>query len=444
MAVSGKQIEMSCYNTFILFVAAWMFVFIGNPCTVLAQLYRQPARIPLQPFQPNPSPSLQLSRPAPNVLPNMRSGSAANASENAGRISSETDSLNIPNRNSRSPSNALASLSRPDSLQRLMPQMFADSPAAPLSVVINDGLIATTDLPLAGGARRMKVASNNRALPQDRVILQFQDFVNAYTADASQFIVGPASRTIDLNLYTLGFEKTFLDGNASLDVRMPFANQLELATPNFGVEGGTIGNLNAKLKLALISEQNYCFSVGSGFEVPTGSSVSFQGNGIPYIVNNDAFFIQPFLAYEERLNTWFFNAFASTDIAMNGNRFRVDLIGQPVLGRINDQILGVASVGGGKWLFFDSESKRLHGFALLSELHYTTTLQDSDAVSDLFIFQLATVSNVANRSDHLNLTIGGHLALGLTSLRFGYVQPLRNGDDQLFDHEFNVQFNRLF
>jgi len=325
-----------------------------------------------------------------------------------------------------------------------MPQMFADSPSAPLSVTVNDGLIATTDLPLAGGARRMKVAANNRALPQDRIIFEYQLFVNALNADASRFRVGPSSRTIDLHQYTVGFEKIFADGLASIDVRIPFTNKLELATPNFGVEGGQIGNLNAKLKGVVLSDETYCFSVGTGIEAPTGSSVSFQGNGFQYIVNNDAFFFQPFLAYEERVGDWFFNAFSSLDFALNGNRFRNAFIGQPVLGQINDQTLGICSIGGGRWLSFDPSRRTVKGFALSSELNYTTTLQDSDSVQDSIFFQTVTVQNIANRSDHLNLTIGGNLALASSSLRFGFVQPLRTGDDRLFDQEFKVQFNRLF
>lgn len=420
-----------------------IFVGIGNPGELFAQLDTQPAPAPSSSLQPRQVPVV----PNPPLIapPDSLDGLAPNIGS-----SGPADVIDLPSstgmrRNARSSSDTFARLSRLDSLQRFMPQMFADSPAASLSVVVNDGLMATTDLPLAGGARRMKVAANNRALPQDRIIFQYQCFVNALTVDASRFRVGPASRTIDLNQYTVGFEKTFADGLASVDVRMPFTNQLELATPNFGAVGGQIGNLNAKLKAVLSSDQTYCFSAGTGFEIPTGSSVSFQGNRVQYIVENDAFFLQPFLAYEERVDDWFFNGFASVDVALNGNRFQNAFIGRPVLGRINDQTLGTISAGVGRWICFDPDRCYLNGFALTSELNYTTTLQDSDSVSDVFpAFQSTMVQNVSNRSDHLNLTIGGHLAFGYSSLRFGFVQPLRMGDDRLFDHEFNVQFNRTF
>lgn len=428
------RVNASIYS-FVAFVA--LTLTISKP--VCAQLVPQTQPAPIEGFQ---SPN-RFSVPGLTV-PELSNGLTRIPSEGRRSVSGDSALTLVSRSDGRMRSDLLLGLSKLDTLQRSMPQMFADSPAAPLSVIVNDGLIATTDLPLAGGARRMKVAANNRALPQDRIIFQYQLYANALNADASRFNVGPDSRTIDLHQYTIGFEKTFADGLASIDIRMPFTNQLDLATPNFGVDGGTIGNLNAKLKAALLSDQNYCFSVGAGFEAPTGSSVSFQGNGIQYIVENDAFFLQPFLAYEERFGDWFLNAFSSIDVALNGNRFRDAFVGGPVLGRINDQTLGTLSLGAGRWIHLDPSRSVMNGFAVSSELHYTTTLQDADFVSDNFFIQTSTVTNIAARSDHLNYTLGGNLLLGSTSLRFGFVQPLRSGDDKLFDHEFNVQCNRLF
>lgn len=426
---------------FSIFVAAICFVLswgLSNSC--FAQSRSQQG---LAPYPNLPSP---YSRGAPPLeAPNSPTVPTPNFGQDGPNYGDNSaPSTMVSRSDSRRASDLLARLRRLDSLQHSMPQVFADSPAASLSVSINDGLIATSDLPLAGGARRMKVAANNRALPQDRIILQYQLFAGALTADASQFIVGPDSRTIALDQYTVGFEKTFASGLASIDVRMPFTNQLALATPNFGVEGGQIGNFNAKLKVALLSDQTFCFSAGTGFEVPTGSSVKFQGNGFQYVVDNDAFFLQPFLAYEKRLGDWFFNSFSELDVALNGNRFRNDFLGQPGLGLINEQTLGMLSIGGGRWLRFDPNRRIVNGIAVLSELNYTTTLQDSDLVKESYVLQTIMVQNVSNRSDHLNLTVGGHLAIGSSSLRFGFVQPLRTGDDRLFNQELNVQFNRLF
>ncbi|WP_146459625.1 hypothetical protein [Rubripirellula tenax] len=264
------------------------------------------------------------------------------------------------------------------------------------------------------------------------------------TADASRFRVLPDTKTIDLHQYTLSFEKTFADGLASIDIRMPFANQLALDTPNFGSEGGRIGNLNGKLKFLFLSNEDFALSGGIGLDIPTGSDFAFQGNGLQYRVSNDAFFVQPFLAYEERFDQWFVNVFSSLDVALNGNTFRRDQVARSADGKINDQTLLILSAGAGRWVWTTPGSTLLDGVAIVSELHYTTTLQDSDSVADSFFIQNVSVSNLSNRSDHLNFTVGSHLAFGLSSLRFGYVQPLRGGDDRVFDSELSVQFNRVF
>jgi hypothetical protein len=302
------------FNRFVFVIIALSIPFLMPVSPVSAQFAPQQRSAPVQ-----SAPVLGPASPPALTVPNSPIIATPRFGETLPPFENVAPSTLASIASTRSSSDLLSRLSRLDSLQRSMPQMFADSPAAPLSVVVNDGLIATTDLPLAGGARRMKVAANNRALPQDRVIFQYQMFVSALSADASRFNVGPDSRTINLHQYTIGFEKTFAEGMASIDVRMPFTNQLELATPNFGAEGGQIGNLNVKLKAALFADETYCFSAGMGFEAPTGSPVTFQGNGSQYVVDNEAFFLQPFLAYEERFGDWFVNAFTALDIALNGN-----------------------------------------------------------------------------------------------------------------------------
>ncbi len=399
-----------------------------------------PSAIPTQqnPVQGAPNPV------APNpIAPGLRPLAPFNAAPSNRSSSNVVPPPLNPTPISRNPNSLLSGPTSFDYRPRVMPHVFSDSPSATLRLTVFDGLLATSDLPLAGGARRMKVATDNRALPQDRILLIYQKYADALTADASRFRVGPAARTTDLDQWTLGYEKSFYYGLLSLDVRMPVTNSLELATPNFGVAGGHVGNLNVKFKAALIADQDMCLSVGTGWELPTGSSVSFQGNGQQYVLENDAYFIQPFIAYEERYDLWFLNAFASIDAATNGNRLRRNFVGAPNVGSVNEQTLAIASIGAGRWLFLDETRPIIQGFALTSELHYTTTLQDTD-----FVFQQAgqivAVFNQANRNDHLSITVGGQLQVGLTSFRFGFVQPLRSGDDKLFEHEFNIQINRLF
>ena len=91
------------------------------------------------------------------------------------------------------------------------------------------------------------------------------------------------------------------------------------------------------------------------------------------------------------------------------------------------------------------------------ELHYTTTLENSDVnqasipvtqiqrppgippttlTTDVFL------GSLSNRTDLLNLTAGSHFLIGeRSSLGIAVVVPLRDGDDSAFDCELNVIFN---
>jgi len=82
---------------------------------------------------------------------------------------------------------------------------------------------------------------------------------------------------------------------------------------------------------------------------------------------------------------------------------------------------------------------------LLTELHYTTTLEDADSVSGLGTRTAFTFGNSANRVDLLDLTVGVHAEIAeRTTCRVAGVVPLRRGDDRSFDSEVQVQLERRF
>ncbi|MFO0012721.1 MAG: hypothetical protein ACK553_08270, partial [Planctomycetota bacterium] len=80
------------------------------------------------------------------------------------------------------------------------------------------------------------------------------------------------------------------------------------------------------------------------------------------------------------------------------------------------------------------------------ELHYTSTIQDSDVLALPPGGPLGgQLSNEVNRLDLLNLTSGIHAQLGpMSSLRVGAIVPLRQAPDRVFDSEIQVSFNRKF
>jgi hypothetical protein len=95
-----------------------------------------------------------------------------------------------------------------------------------------------------------KVADDNSPLPQDRVGFRFNYFHNAVsiTGLSSETILAPErslngfirptqTKDYDYNLYTFNFEKTFLSGQASAEVRLPIRTTL---SSRLGYSVGTI------------------------------------------------------------------------------------------------------------------------------------------------------------------------------------------------------------
>ena len=87
------------------------------------------------------------------------------------------------------------------------------------------------------------IGDDENPRPQDRLYFEFNYFNDAST---------PTTR-IDLSRETFGFEKTFLDGNASIGVRVPFYD----TSGDFSLDDSDdVGDLTIILKYALINNRS--------------------------------------------------------------------------------------------------------------------------------------------------------------------------------------------
>ncbi len=329
-----------------------------------------------------------------------------------------------------------------------IPSMFGHFYASGLTFIGFDGLIAFTDVPLAGGCGRTKVAENNKALTQDRAYIRYNHYHQALTADASQFIVGPDRRVFDLDICTVGAEFTFRDRLWSLEARMPFAGRMEFSTPNFSVAGGEIGNIALILKRMLYQSGNVSVAAGLGVDLPTGSSARGHVNLTEYRVRNDAVHLLPFAGFVYAPESpYFLQGFFQLDVPANGHRISTDdlIFGPSDSGVFTEQTLLHLDLALGRWLFRNPDAAWLTGMAFVGELHYMTTLNDTDLVADVGAMTLLIFTNSANHVDLLDFTIGLHTELrSNTLLRVGSVFPLRTGNDRSFDAELQVQLERRF
>ncbi|HEV8062790.1 MAG TPA: hypothetical protein VGP68_23120 [Gemmataceae bacterium] len=124
------------------------------------------------------------------------------------------------------------------------------------------------------------ISDNESPKPQDRVFVDFNYF-NEATAGSTR---------LDIYRETFGFEKTFLDGNASVGLRVPIVQ----ANPDISeISGDALGDISVILKYAIINDQPAGKVVSAGLVVtaPTGKS-------IPTVVGDiHPTLIQPFFGY---------------------------------------------------------------------------------------------------------------------------------------------------
>lgn len=344
--------------------------------------------------------------------------------------------------------------------------MFGDSigPGATLSLteLTIPGVNGEIDLPLTGALSRLNVSDFNKALPVDRVFFNYNHFHNAlrrsYITETSTGIFANGDyRSIDR--YTFGFEKTFFDGQSSLEVRLPllgnssFSTTPDPLTPDAttSVSTGAIGNVSLILKQLLYADDNGSFAAGLGIETPTGDDTQARANAARYTVENDAVHLHPWIGFLSHPGGEFFmNGFVHLDVPLNGNDLRRTGVGGAPLtsgpiGEFNEQTVLRLDLSGGVWLIGPYDTGNFRSLAGIVELHYATALNDTDRVTAVDGTTTAVVFNRRNRFDVLNLTAGlqGQFFDG-TFIRVAASAPLRQPDDRFFDAEVLFSVMQLY
>ena len=346
-----------------------------------------------------------------------------------------------------------------------LPNMFGDLGLATAMIDIKRGADGTAgfssniDLPTAGGSRRVKISENDSPIPVDRVFFNYNHFHNLFQLSEQPAIgpgLPPTIRQVSIDRYTVGVEKTMAEGQYSVELRLPFNGTFDEQLQTVGVDGGNIGNLALVFKSLLYSDGEAAVGAGLGIDTPTGSDTIGRIGQTNLRFNNQSLHLLPYIGFLVAPGdpTWgwndgvFLSGFAQIDIATDGNSVNVlppGGGGALSLGKFNEQNLAFLDLGLGYWLYRNPYAERLTGLAVVSELHYTTSLQDTDVLALNLPGGNVTVASRGNRFDVLNGTIGMQMLLfELSSLRVAGVFPLRSEDQRFFDSEVQVQFNRRF
>jgi hypothetical protein len=348
-----------------------------------------------------------------------------------------------------------------------VPNMFGDlggstsivrivEPPKPGLPRISDG---TFKLPVGGGGSRIgKISENDSPIPQDRIFFGYNHFHNAFELiETPRLPPGPAQiRQEPIDRYTLGLEKTFFEGQTSVEVRMPLVGGLDAETDSFAVQSKSVGNLTVVLKSLLYMDDATAVGAGVAIETPTGNDLNSRLGTVNLRFQNEAVHFLPYVGFIWSAgdpqwgwgNGLFLSGFAQVDINAASNA--VDVIGPQglpagTLGRLTDQNLAFFDIAAGYWLFRDPGAPRITGIAAITELHYTTTLQDADRIAGQANGTDVVINETSGRFDVLNGTVGVQFLLfDAASLRVAGVFPIGDEDRRLFDSEVQVQFNRRF
>ena len=295
----------------------------------------------------------------------------------------------------------------------------------------------TTVVPNGGAARLIKISQHNSPLPRCRVFLDYSHFHNASQGNDQDGGI----RDFDANRYVFGWEKCMLDNLMSVELRVPFTRMLSSDQVGFlgSVEDTEFGNLNLAVKVLLMKTAASGLSAGLGVNLPTADDFRIFNpfTGAPELeLKDESVHLSPFVGWSWTPSDRIFTqSFLQFDFDAGGNDFVEDGV---KVGTYNDQSLMFIDSSVGYWLYRNRSACYLTGIAGLIELHYTTTLQDTDAVTTN---RARVIANPFNRIDVLNMT--GGLMINVTelsSLRVAAATPLRNNHQRFGDLDFASRF----
>jgi len=292
--------------------------------------------------------------------------------------------------------------------------------------------------PLPGAAiPRFKMADNTSPMPQDRVYFDYD-----YYHDVP---INAPNPNIDVDSYAPGFEKTFLGGLMSFELRLPMATTLDNRVFFDGTTStsqGEIGDLAMAVKGLLIRRDTFALSGGLAITVPTAKDSQYyfsQFDTSPFMtIANRSVHLMPFFGGLWTPNDRLFAiGYFQVDVDVSGDPVTV---GTTASGSFREPTMLYLDASLGYWVRRSDSAKDLvTGFAPVVELHMNQSLDASSAISTGGI----SLSGVSDTTSILDLTVGAHVELRKnTMLTAGYCTPLTS--DRAFDGEFRFFANYRF
>jgi hypothetical protein len=332
-----------------------------------------------------------------------------------------------------------SSLAQPGETVKFVSGQAIVSPVFPndYSIYETYKFTSTTQVAAGGGVvGRQKMSEDTSPLPRDRIIFDFDYFGNANLGSGG----------IDIQRIVVGFEKTFFDGRASIEVRIPFASTLD-SSSEIGVQSRNteLGDIRITPRALVYKSDSLNIGAGVGFYLPTASDTRLRDEFGTELLrfSEDSFTVSPYIGVLYTPNDRFFaQGWVSCDIDTNGDAVSANMDGTGLTGigrfRNGTQMNWDAQIG--YWLISPSEnSGRLRGLAPFLELHYGSQISNSSTLQ-AGDYQIATTNN----GDELNLTAGISAQIGeRLNIQIGGVVPLINSSRE-FDWQIGIRMNYFF
>jgi hypothetical protein len=280
---------------------------------------------------------------------------------------------------------------------------------AQIQAVLNSLSKTTVNLPAGGNTVQtlLKITENESPVPTTRAYINYNYFNNAFhslgTSDAGQ---------INANQVLFGFERCFMDGNASFGMRLPF-NEFS------GGDGDSItavGDLSIIFKYALLNDCDHgrVVSVGLVTTLPTGSTFA------PDSLDSPSF------------RDWLFQPFVGALARLGDNAYVQGFTSFVLPTDPNDVTLFVADLGVGYFAYRNCDGGMLTSVVPTVELHANIPLNHQGALAQPTSF-----------TDLIDVTAGATFGLGSRST-LGVAATIPVTGPRPFDFEGQVQFNVRF
>jgi len=213
----------------------------------------------------------------------------------------------------------------------------------------------------------VKITDGESPRPMNRIFFNYNYYSNVNEG------LNPGISTIGLSRYMFGFEKTFLGGDASFGMRMPFVT----LTGFQGVDGSFAGDLSMIAKYALINDwtTGNVLSGGLMITVPTGQAmvVDVPGANVPGTVFGGPTFIQ------EKFNPVVLQPYLGIIYNFTDRLYLHGFSAIAVPTDSRDVTLFWNDVGLGYWLYRNQADRFVQGVVPTFEWHVNTPLNHRGA-----------------------------------------------------------------